>query len=485
MNSHLNTLEPKLIWQHFKDILAVPRPSKREEKMIQFMMDFAAKNHLDAEKDAVGNVLIRKPATLGMENSPTVILQSHLDMVCEKNSDKVHDFDNDPIDTEIKDGWLYAKGTTLGADDGIGVAAAMAVLTSDNLKHGPIECLFTIDEESGMTGAFGLQDGFLKGEILLNLDSEDEGEVFIGCAGGLDTIGKLSFEKQDIPAGYYSCKVSVSGLKGGHSGDEIDKMLGNSNKILARFLWNQHQKYSLKISEFNGGNLRNAIPREAFALVSIPQHSKEQFRADLNIFVADIEREFPKTEPKVRMDLETEEKPAFAIDDHSAKRFLNLLMALPHGVHKWSQDIEGLVETSTNLASVKFIEENEIEIVTSQRSSSESSKADIAATVRSAFELAGATAEHTDGYPGWNPNPDSKILKISELSHKKLFGKAPKVRAIHAGLECGLFLEKYPELDMVSIGPTIRGAHSPEERIEIKTVQMFWDYLVDMLENIK
>ncbi len=483
MNEHLSALEPASVWAYFKEILDVPRPSKKEEKIIAYLKDFGQKYKLETLQDEVGNILIRKLATPGMENRKSVVLQSHVDMVCEKNSDKVHDFEKDPIDTFSKDGWVYAKGTTLGADDGIGIAAQLAILSADDIKHGPIECLFTIDEETGLTGAFGLKPNFLQSEILLNLDSEDEGQLFIGCAGGQDTLAWLPFDKEDIPEGYTAHKIMVSGLKGGHSGDEINKGLGNANKMLNRFLWESREELGLKLSSFDGGNLRNAIAREAFAIVMI----SEENEADLNEFVQNYQEifraEYHTTEPDLSFDLSKTEIPDFIIDNDSVDELLNAVYACPHGVIAMSQDIEDFVETSTNLASVK-VQEDEILITTSQRSSVESAKIDICNMVASVFHLAGARIKHSDGYPGWAPDPNSEIVDITEAAYKRLFKTDPEVLAIHAGLECGLIGDKYPGMDMVSYGPTIKGAHSPDERIEIETVRKFWDLTLDILMNI-
>ncbi len=483
MNEHLLSLEPAPVWAYFKEILEIPRPSKKEEKIIRYLLDFGKKQQLETLQDEVGNVLIRKPATPGMEHKKTVVLQSHIDMVCEKNSDKQHDFENDPIDTHVKDGWVYANGTTLGADDGIGVAAQLAILASDNIPHGPLECLFTVDEETGLTGAFGLKPGFLKSEILLNLDSEDEGQLFIGCAGGQDTQAWLPFDKEPVPEGYTAYKVMVSGLKGGHSGDEINKGLGNANKLLNRFLWESREELGLKLSLFDGGNLRNAIAREAYAIVLLP----EDMEPDLIMFVQNYQEifrsEYPVTEPDLAFTFSKAEMPDFIIDEDSTFQLLNALYACPHGVIAMSQEIDNFVETSTNLASVKF-EEDEILITTSQRSSVETEKLDVTNMVTSVFNLAGARTETSDGYPGWTPNPNSAIVEITERSYKKLFQTEPEVLAIHAGLECGLIGDKYPGMDMISFGPTIKGAHSPDERIEIESVQKFWDLTLDVLKNI-
>lgn len=448
-------------------------------------MDFGKKNNLETLKDEAGNVLIKKPATKGKENLPTVILQSHMDMVCEKNNDTVHDFDKDPIQPVVDGEWVRAKGTTLGADDGIGMAAQMAVLTSADIQHGPIECLFTVDEETGLTGAFALKPGFLSGSILLNLDSEDEGEMFIGCAGGVDTLATLPYNREEVPAGQVAIRIDVKGLLGGHSGDEINKGRGNSNKILNRFLWEINQKYGIRLAEFNGGNLRNAIAREAYAVITIDSKHKEDVRVAFNIYASEMERVWAATDPKIKLDLETTDAPEYVIDKATSDKLFNALYACPHGVFSMSFRMPGMVETSTNLASVKFIDGDKIFITTAQRSDVESEKYNIAQMVESAFLMAGAEVEHSDGYPGWTPNPDSKILKTAVDSYSRLFGKEPVVRSIHAGLECGLFLEKYPNMDMISFGPTLRDVHSPDERINIETVEMFWKHLVDVLENIE
>ncbi|MDX1284044.1 MAG: aminoacyl-histidine dipeptidase [Draconibacterium sp.] len=480
----LTELSPQPLFNYFEDICQVPRPSKKEDRIRKFLLDFATENGLKSKTDEAGNVLILKPATPGMENTPTVILQTHMDMVCEKNSDKEFDFDNDAIEPMIVDGWIKANGTTLGADCGIGIAAQMAVLTSKELKHGPIECLITVDEETGLTGAFALQPGFLKGSVLLNLDSEDEGEIFIGCAGGIDTIATFDYKKEAISENNIAIKISVSGLLGGHSGDDIHKNRGNANKILNRFLWNSSKNFGIRLAEFNGGNLRNAIAREAFAIITVTEGEKDKLLAELKSFTDDVKFEYEVSEPGLQIAFEEVTLPSFVIDESSQDRLLNAVYACPHGVLEMSTRMEGMVETSTNLASVKFIEDDKILVTTSQRSEIESRKNYSAETIESVYKLAGAKVRHTDGYPGWAPNPDSKVLKTTVDSYKRLFGNEPIVRSIHAGLECGLFLEKYPHLDMVSFGPTIRGAHSPDERLDISTTDKFWKHLVDVLENI-
>ncbi len=480
----LKNLNPQPLFSYFGQICQVPRPSKKEEKIRKFLLDFARENGLNSKTDNAGNVLISKPATPGKENSPSVVLQTHMDMVCEKNNDKIFDFENDAIEPVLVDGWVKANGTTLGADCGIGIAAQMAVLTSSEIKHGPIECLITVDEETGLTGAFALNPGFMSGSVLLNLDSEDEGEIFIGCAGGVDTLATFTFQKEFIPENFSAVKVLVSGLLGGHSGDDIHKNRGNANKILTRYLWNAAGKTNLRLADFNGGNLRNAIAREAFAIVLIPQSDLEKVKTDLDKFSQEVYFEFERSEPGLKIQFEEIESPKFVIDNKTQENLLDALYACPHGVLEMSTRMEGMVETSSNLASVKFIDDNRIEVTTSQRSELETRKHFAAEMVESVFRLAGAKVVHTDGYPGWTPNPDSEVLKITVDSYKKLFGIEPIVRSIHAGLECGLFLEKYPNLDMVSFGPTIKGAHSPDERLDIETTEKFWKHLVDVLESI-
>ena len=467
----------------FHEILQIPRASKKEEKIIQYLVDFAKHHQLPYKQDEAGNLLISKPAGKGKEKIKTVVLQSHVDMVCEKNSDIKHDFDKDPIQAFVDGEWVKARGTTLGADDGIGIAAQLAVLASNEIEHGPIECLFTVDEETGLTGAFELQKGFFEGKILINLDSEDEGELFIGCAGGTDTVATFQFQKEKPGKDVISFKLIVSGLKGGHSGDDIHKGLGNSNKILNRFLWTLNQKTGLRLSAFDGGNLHNAIPREAYAVFTIDEDKNVETGDLFQTYTKDIKREFSVTEPGLNLSLEKVDLPEYVIDSKTQAALLNSLYACPHGVIAWSQTIPGMVETSTNLASVKM-KGNQIEVSTSQRSSIESSKWDIAYMVEATFLLAGASVTHGKGYPGWAPDKNSEILRITETAYEKLFNTKPIVRAIHAGLECGLFLEKYPDLDMISFGPTIKGAHSPDERLHIESNIKFWDLLIEVLRKI-
>jgi dipeptidase D len=480
----MKTLKPLAVWNFFHEITQIPRPSKKEERIIEYLKSFGKKYNLDTKSDTAGNVLICKSATNGKENVKTIILQSHLDMVCEKNSDTVFNFDTDPIQTYIEDDWVKAKGTTLGADNGIGISMMLAVLAANDLSHPALECLFTVDEETGLTGAFALKNNFLRGDILINLDSEDDGEIFVGCAGGIDTTALLSYNSEKTPDNYFGFSVSVKGLKGGHSGDDINKGLGNANKILNRFLWIVNKKMDLRLNSFDGGNLRNAIAREAVAIGCVPYSEKENIRILFNMYVSDIENEIGNIETKMQLELTSESLPVTVVDKKTSNALLNVLYACPHGVKAMSNDMPGLVETSTNLASVKMLNGNNIQITTSQRSSVETSKYDIAQQVESVLLLAGATVSHGDGYPGWKPNLKSEILKTAQKSYKKLFDKEPNIRAIHAGLECGLFLEKYPHLDMISIGPQMYGVHSPDERLNITSTQKCWKWLTSILEEV-
>ena len=480
----IKDLQPSVVWKQFDAITKIPRPSKKEGKIIEFLIDFAKQHNIEWQRDDIGNVVMRKPATASYEERPTVILQSHMDMVCEKNSDVEFDFDNDAIRTKIDGEWVKAEGTTLGADCGIGMAAAMAMLIDENVEHGPLEALFTVDEETGLTGAFELGEGMLTGKYLVNLDSEDEGEIFIGCAGGIDTVA--TFENTlpaSAPDGYTFYRMDVAELLGGHSGDDIEKGRANSIKIMARWLY-EESSLDLRLSHIDGGNLRNAIPREAYAIFAIPAEHKARLESDFASFASDVKAEFQFTEPAMRLTLTEVEASANIINPDLQQRLIGALIGVPNGVLAMSMAVKGLVETSTNLASVKFNGDNNIVVTTSQRSSLESGKLWAKQSVEAVFELAGADVEHSDGYPGWAPNPDSHLLRVSVESYERLFGKTPKVRAVHAGLECGLFLDKYPQLEMVSFGPTIRGVHSPDERLEIATVEKFWAHLKDVVKSI-
>lgn len=481
--SEISKLEPRIIWEQFDAITKVPRPSKKEEKIIDFLISFAVAHNLDYSKDKAGNVVIRKPATPTKTGSPTVVLQSHMDMVCEKNSDIIFDFDTEAIKTKIENGWVCAEGTTLGADDGIGMAAAMAVLTDTDIEHGPIEALFTVDEETGLTGAFNLGADMLTGKYLINLDSEDEGEIFIGCAGGVDTIASFDYALEDIPKNHVFFRIDVGGLLGGHSGDDIEKGRANSNKILARFLWQTHLEAAMRLVKFDGGNLRNAIPREAYALFAIPKMHVMRLFGIYEKFSEAVKAEFHTTEPKLEMSISEMPGESNVIDLKTQTALLRSLLGVPNGVLAMSFDIAGLVETSTNLASVKFADDR-IVVTSSQRSSVESTKQYAATSVESVYALAGAEVKHSEGYPGWKPDPSSQLLAVSKKCYAELFGKEAKVKAIHAGLECGLFLSKYPHLEMISIGPTLRGVHSPDERLEIVSVDKFWKLLRAILKSL-
>ena len=483
--SEIRNLNPKLVWELFDDITRVPRPSKKEEKIIAFLMDFAAKHGLEHKRDKIGNVVIRKAATAGYENRPTVVLQSHMDMVCEKNSDVEFDFEKDAIRTRIDGGWVRAEGTTLGADCGIGMAAALAVLIDPDIEHGAVEALFTVDEETGLTGAFELADDMITGKYLINLDSEDDGELFIGCAGGVDTLATLHYSTEASPSNYTFYRADVSDLLGGHSGDDIDKGRANSNKIMARLLMLASQSFEGRMSYFCGGNLRNAIPREAYAVFGVPSRLQKLFETEYATFAEDVRAEYRFTEPNFKISLNPMPAPETVLDEQSQSALVNALVGVPNGVLAMSHSVAGLVETSTNLASVKFADDDTIIIITSQRSSVDSAKVYAMQSVEAVFALAGADVAHSDGYPGWTPNPDSRLLEWCKTGYASLFGEEPKVRAIHAGLECGLFLEKYPDLEMVSFGPTLRGVHSPDERIEISTVTKFWQLLTDVLKRIE
>ncbi len=477
-------LKPACVFDYFKQVCQVPRPSKKEEKIVAFLKEFGEKHRLETHVDEAGNVLIKKPATKGYENRKTVVLQSHMDMVCDKNAGVEHDFLKDPIEVVVDGEWMRANGTTLGADNGIGVATELAVLAADDIEHGPIECLFTVDEETGLTGAFSLKSGFMNGDILLNLDSEDEGELFIGCAGGVRTEATFTYTPIEVPAGYFFFKVSLRGLTGGHSGDDINKERANANKVMNRFLYQLAEKYDLYLCSVKGGSLHNAIPREAEAVCAVPMADKENVRVDLNVFVAEIEDEFSQTEKNIEMTLASETPQPLAIDKDTTRNLLNAVHAVHNGVLAMSQDIPGLVETSSNLAAIKMVDGNHIVITSSQRSSILSARKNMSDTVKAVFELAGASVDVGEGYPGWKPNPDSEILKLAVEAYRDLFHEEPKVKAIHAGLECGLFLEKYPSLDMVSFGPTLRGVHSPDERMLIPTVDKYWKHLLEILKRI-
>ena len=479
----MTEMKPALVFEMFAKINAIPRPSKHEEKMIDFLVDFGQGLGLETKVDETGNVLIRKPASAGMEDRPVVIMQSHMDMVCEKNNDIDFDFMKDSIQTYVDGEWMKAKGTTLGADDGIGCAMELALLADDTLVHGPIECVFTRDEEQGLGGAEGMQPGFMTGQMLINLDSEDEGEIFVSCAGGCNTTATFRFQPEPTPQGRFFVNLLIRGLQGGHSGDDIDKKRANANKLLARFLYDARKDYDLRLADIQTGGLHNAIPREARCLACVPAQYKEELRVRWNVFAAEVAEEFSVTEPSMEFVMESAEACATVFPEEVNKKLILALQAVDNGVYAMSQDI-ALVETSSNLASIRQTEPGVVVVTTSQRSSIMSNRHNMSHTVAAAFELAGAEVVTGEGYPGWAMNPKSELLRISREQYVALFGKEPVVRGIHAGLECGLFSEKYPGMDMVSFGPTLRGVHSPDERLLIPTVDMVWKHLMAILQHV-
>lgn len=477
-------LKPARVFEQFAKINKIPRPSKHEEHMIAYLKKFGEDHGLETEVDDTGNVIIRKPATKGYENRAVTILQSHMDMVCDKLVDVDFDFMNDPIQTYVEGDWMHAKGTTLGADDGIGDAIELAILDSDDIEHGPIECVFTRDEETQLTGALGMKPGFMTGDYLINLDSEDEGQIFISCAGGRTTIARFKFEREKVPAGFFFMQGSLKGLNGGHSGDDIEKKRANAIKVLARFLYKEQEKMPLRLAQWNSGKMHNAIPRDGKIIFAVPSDKKEEVKADWNQFAVAVEDEYHVTDTKMEWGLESADTQTVLPVDVS-RNVIRALQAVDNGVFAMCQDKElaWMVETSSNVASVQS-SESEIEIVSSQRSNVTSNLENMCNTVKAVYELAGAEVEQTDGYPAWQPKHDSKLQRIAIDTYKKLFGKEPIVRGIHAGLECGLFSEKYPNLDMISFGPTLRNVHTPDECLYIPTVQMVWDHLLEILKNI-
>jgi dipeptidase D len=476
-------LKPTLLWENFKRICAIPHPSKHEEKITAWLLEWAKEHGISAQQDAVGNIILRKPATKGLEYRKGVVLQGHIDMVPQKNRDKEHDFTKDPIEIQIgDDGWVRANGTTLGADNGIGCAAAMSILQSSDIEHGPLEVLITIDEETGMTGAFGLKPDLLQGNILINLDSEDEGELYVGCAGGLDATITFDYKQESVPTGYSAFIVNITGLKGGHSGMDINTGRGNANKIMVRFLKQVVAEYGVRLSSINGGSLRNAIPREAFATICVQTDRVSNLKQFTQTFATDIAAELRATEPDLSIEL-TETKTDSVMDLKTAIAMIEAVNACPNGVIRMSDSMPDLVETSSNLAIVKS-ENNQIVISCLLRSSVDTAKDDLAESMDAVFHKAGATCVFSGGYPGWKPNMESDILKISVKTYELLYHKPPAIKAIHAGLECGLLGGVYPQWDMISFGPTIRNPHSPDERVNIESVGKFWDFLLAILINI-
>ena len=481
-----NDLKPARVFEQFAKINQIPRPSKHEEQMIEYLKEFGKSHNLETEVDKTGNVIIRKPATPGFEDREIIILQSHMDMVCDKLVDHEIDFTKDAIQTYIDGEWMKAKGTTLGADDGIGCAIELAILDSEDIEHGPVECVFTRDEETGLTGAHGMEAGFMKGNMLINLDSEDEGQIFVSCAGGQTIHASFDFQREEAPAGYFFLKLGIKGLNGGHSGDDIDKKRANAIKILARFLYMEMEKQEegIRLASFDSGKMHNAIPRDGQAVFAVKNDVKEQVRVDWNVFAAEVEDEFHVSEQSMHFSMEsTEAVPV--IEKQVADRFVMALQAVDNGplTHCQDEAIAEMVETSSNVASVATTEDS-IEIVASQRSNVMSNLDNMTNTVKAAFQLADAKISVGDKYPAWKMRANSALTDLTVKSYEKLFGKEPLVKGIHAGLECGLFSEKYPNLDMVSFGPTLRNVHTPEEALLIPTVQMVWDHLLDILRNV-
>jgi dipeptidase D len=481
--SDIRNLEPKQLWNHFHELTQIPRPSKKEQKIISHMKEFGKKLNLDTTVDSVGNVIIRKPATKGMENRKGVIFQTHLDMVPQKNSDKKHDFEKDPIETIVDGEWVRANGTTLGSDNGIGVAATMAVLASKDIAHGPIEALFTIDEETGMTGVFGLKKGLLHGDILMNLDSEDEGELYVGCAGGIDVSAKKDYSEEKSPKGMAAYRIQVKGLKGGHSGVDIALGRANSNKLMFRFLMQAESDFGVRIAEAAGGDLRNAIPRESYSIVLVPEIKANEFEKFVAGYEVMYRAEFSDTEPDLSFTLQKVTVPEKVMNQGDQYRIIRAVFVSPNGVIRMSQAVKGLVETSNNLAIVRC-RGGKFEAYNLCRSSVDSAKESSAWKIAAVFHLINADVKLEGGYPGWKPNMQSPILKTMGEVYKEMFGKTPEIKAIHAGLECGLIGGVYPNLDMISFGPTIRYPHSPDEKVNIASVKKFWEFLVGTLKHI-
>lgn len=483
MSNVLSHLKPELVWKYFEEITQVPHPSKKEEKIRQYMISWAQNMGFEYKSDKLGNLVIKKPATPGMENRKTVCIQGHLDMVCEKNSDVEFDFDNEPLKIYIDGDWVKAQGTTLGADNGIGIAMGMALMASNDIPHPALELLCTLDEETGLTGAIQLGTDLLNADILLNLDSEDEGAFTIGCAGGLNTSGIFKYESDEVPANHTAYKLSLKGLRGGHSGIEIHDGRANAAKLLSRFLWNATRKFGVRLVSFNSGNKHNAIPREAFATILVENTKTSEFEQMFDKCADIFKKEYATKEPNLHMFYEKTELPNRVLKSDIAYKILSSFVAMPHGVIRMSPDIPGLVQTSTNFAIVET-RENEIYVLTSQRSSVESEKKFVENMVYASLELGGAEISTGDGYPAWEPNVNSEILNIAKDIYKKVLGKEPKIEAIHAGLECGLIGEKYPGIDMLSFGPNLKDVHSPDEKVSISSVERIWNFLVELIKNI-
>ena len=483
MSQAVSTLEPSSLWSHFSDLNAVPRPSKKEERVIQFMVDFGKSLNLPVAVDEIGNVIIKKPATAGMEDRQTVVLQSHLDMVHQQNAGTGFDFDSEGINMYIDGDWVKAHGTTLGADNGIGVAAIMAVLASTDIPHPAIEGLFTIDEETGMTGALGLKGGLLDASIMLNLDTEDDDELTIGCAGGIDVSARGSYNAEPSPEGYVGLTISVKGLTGGHSGMDIHKGRGNANKLMNRLLQGIEKLVDLRLASVDGGGLRNAIPRESMATVAIPQDKVTEVEEFLRSQQEILQAEYQTTDPDLNIGAVSVDVPASVLPSSFSTQILKAIYACPNGIYRLSPDIEGLVQTSNNLARV-LVENGTYEVLCLTRSSLDSEKMDLAAMITSAFELIGADVDTSGDYPGWTPKPSAPIIATMASLYREMFNEEPNVAACHAGLECGILGTNYPGMDMISFGPNIRGAHSPDEKVQISSVQKFWKYLLETLSRV-
>lgn len=483
MSKNIRNLEPKVLWNHFADLNTIPRPSKREHRAIEFVKNFGESLGLETLVDEIGNVIIKKPATPGMENRTTVILQGHLDMVPQKNSDVEFDFDKDPIKMVIDGDWVTADGTTLGADNGIGVSASMAILSSKDIPHPPIEALFTMDEETGMTGAQELKSGLLEGKILLNLDSEDDDEMTIGCAGGIDIIVTSTYKEDIVDSNEVGFKLFISGLTGGHSGMDIYLYRGNANKLMNRILWKCYKKFDIGIHKIDGGGLRNAIPRESYSIITVNKDKAEDLKILIESIIHEIKNEYKTTDPNISIDLSVVDKPDMVINREYVSNILNSIYSCWNGVYRMSPDVEGLTQTSNNLARV-LIQNGNIKIENLTRSSIESEKMDLAYAIESSFSKKGFNVVFEGGYPGWEPDVNASINKIMKNIYTKNFGEEPHIVACHAGLECGLIKEKYPDTDMISFGPNIRGPHSPDEKVQISSVQKFWILLKDTLANI-
>ncbi len=483
MSKEVRNLEPEALWRNFADLNAVPRPSKKEERVVAFMQSFAESIGLIAEMDEVGNVLIRKPATDGMEDRTPIVMQSHLDMVHQKNNDTEFDFLTEGIRMKVEGDWVKAEGTTLGADNGIGVASIMAILESHDIAHPQIDALFTIDEETGMTGALGLQGGWLKGKILLNLDTEDDDELTIGCAGGIDVTANGSYDEEETASGMVGMRLTVKGLSGGHSGMDINKGLGNANKLMNRLLWRSHERYGVRIASIEGGGLRNAIPRESTAILAVPESQDDHFSKHIEHLTGVIRAEYAITDADLKIILEPAEVPAKVMQEEFQDKLTAAIYTAPNGIYRLSPDIEDLVQTSNNIARIE-VGDGEVSILCLTRSSLDTEKEDLQNALEACFGLADLTVTFSGDYPGWQPRPQSDIVELMAQRYREMFSEEPHVLACHAGLECGILGTNYPDMDMVSFGPNIRGAHSPDERVQISSVQKYWKFLLDTLERI-